>query len=69
MLVVVVCGGAIMGLALGVRHVQGLLLLPVSMARGWTREIFGFAIAIQNLCWGLSQPFTGMVADRFGQPR
>ncbi|AZG15901.1 MFS transporter [Cupriavidus pauculus] len=58
--------GLVMGLALGVRHVQGLFLLPVVAERGWTRETFGFAMAVQNLVWGIAQPFTGMVADRFG---
>ncbi|MDT6963617.1 MFS transporter [Cupriavidus sp. SZY C1] len=58
--------GLVMGLALGVRHVQGLFLLPVVAERGWTREAFGFAMAVQNLVWGIAQPFTGMVADRFG---
>ncbi len=59
-------GGIAMGLALGVRHVQGLFLLPVTLERGWSRETFAFAMALQNLVWGLSQPFTGMVADRWG---
>lgn len=58
--------GLVMGLALGVRHVQGLFLLPVIAERGWTRETFGFAMAVQNLVWGIAQPLTGMVADRFG---
>lgn len=62
-------GGLVMGLALGVRHVQGLFLLPIITDRGWTRETFGFAMAVQNLTWGLAQPFTGMVADRFGSAR
>lgn len=65
----VVCGGAIMGLALGIRHVQGLFLLPMTLERGWSREAFAFAIAVQNLVWGIAQPFTGMVADRFGAAR
>jgi MFS family permease len=65
----VVCGGAIMGLALGIRHVQGLFLLPMTLERGWSREAFAFAIAAQNLVWGIAQPFTGMVADRFGAVR
>ena len=55
----ILAGGLIMGLALGVRHVQGLFLLPVTMDRGWSREMFGFAMAVQNLTWGLAQPFTG----------
>ena len=67
--VLVLAGGIVMGLALGVRHVQGLFLLPVTMDRGWSRETFGFALAIQNLSWGIAQPFTGMVADRFGSAK
>ena len=58
-----------MGVALGVRHVQGLFMLPISMERGWSRETFGFAMAVQNLTWGMAQPFTGMFADRFGSTK
>lgn len=65
----VLAGGIVMGLALGVRHVQGLFLLPITMERGWTREDFALAMAVQNLAWGLAQPFTGMVADRQGSAR
>lgn len=64
--VLVLVGGIIMGLTLGVRHVQGLFLLPVTMERAWSRETFGLAMAIQNLTWGIAQPFSGMLADRFG---
>lgn len=66
---VVLAGGIVLGLALGVRHVQGLFLLPVTMDRGWGRETFGFAMAVQNLTWGITQPFVGMVADRFGSAK
>jgi Arabinose efflux permease len=65
----VLAGGIVMGMALGVRHVQGLFLLPVTLDRGWSRELFGMAMAVQNLTWGLAQPFTGMVADRWGSAR
>lgn len=65
----ILAGGLIMGLALGVRHVQGLFLLPVTMDRGWSRETFGLAMALQNLAWGLAQPLTGMIADRYGSAR
>lgn len=67
--VMVLAGGVIMGLALGVRHVQGLFLLPVSMDRGWSRETFAMAMALQNLTWGVAQPFTGMIADRHGSAK
>lgn len=65
----VVVGGLVMGLALGIRHVQGLFMLPMSMDRGWPRETFALALALQNLVWGIAQPFTGMLADRFGAAR
>ena len=63
---IVLAAGAVMGAALGVRHVQGLFLQPVTLDQGWSREVFGFTLAMQNLVWGLAQPFTGMIADRFG---
>jgi MFS family permease len=65
----ILVGGVLMGLALGTRHVQGLFMLPMTMDRGWPRETFAFAIALQNLVWGLAQPFTGMLADRWGSAR
>ncbi|QGZ40356.1 nitrate/nitrite transporter NarK [Pseudoduganella flava] len=68
-LAAVLCGGIIVGLALGMRHVQGLFMLPMTGARGWSREAFALAIALQNLVWGIAQPFTGMIADRWGVRR
>jgi MFS family permease len=65
-LAMVLAGGMIMGLALGMRHVQGLFLIPMTTAHGWTRQQFGLAMALQNLSWGLLMPFTGMIADKFG---
>ena len=62
----VIAAGVIMGAALGIRNVHGLYLVPVTMDRGWTREAFSVAFAVQNLVWGLAQPFTGMIADRCG---
>jgi len=64
-----VCAGLILTLALGIRHSFGLFLQPMSMDNGWGREVFGFAVAAQNLLWGLTQPLTGMLADRFGAGR
>ncbi|MCR1765991.1 MFS transporter [Burkholderia glumae] len=65
----VIAGGVVMGGALGVRSVQGLFQVPVTLDHGWSREAFGLAFALQNLIWGISQPFTGMIADRFGSAR
>ncbi|GGE82342.1 MFS transporter [Stappia taiwanensis] len=62
----VLAGGSIMGLSLGIRQSQGLFMLPVTMSMDWSIEDVGFAFALQNLVWGLTQPVTGMAADRFG---
>ena len=63
---VLICGAAIVTLSMGIRHGFGLWLQPITQAQGWTRETFAFAIAIQNLSWGVFGIFAGMVADRFG---
>ena len=63
---VLLFGGAIVTLSMGIRHGFGLWLQPISLERGWTRETFAFALAIQNLAWGLSGPLAGVIADRFG---
>ncbi len=66
MVQVLACGAAIVTLSMGIRHGFGLWLQPITQAQGWTRETFAFAIAIQNLSWGVFGVFAGMVADRFG---
>jgi len=63
---VLICGAAIVTLSMGIRHGFGLWLQPVTQAQGWTRETFALAIAIQNLAWGVSGIFAGMLADRYG---
>ncbi|MCW5642153.1 MAG: MFS transporter [Rhodoferax sp.] len=66
---VLLCGGAIVTLSMGIRHGFGLWLQPVTQTMDWTRQSFSFAIAIQNIAWGLAGVFAGMVADRFGALR
>ena len=63
---VLACGAAIVTLSMGIRHGFGLWLQPITQEMGWTRENFAFALAIQNLSWGLFGIFAGMAADRFG---
>src|SRR3982750_1375717 len=66
---VLLCGALILMLAMGVRQTMGLFLPPMTLANGWTRDEFAFAIALQNLLWGAFVPFTGAIADRFGAGR
>ena len=63
---VLACGAIIVTLSMGIRHGFGLWLQPITQAQNWTRENFAFALAIQNLVWGVSGVFAGMLADRFG---
>lgn len=63
---VLVCGAAIVTLSMGIRHGFGLWLQPMTQSQNWGRETFAFALAIQNLVWGFSGIFAGMLADRFG---
>ncbi len=66
---ILVCGCIILTLSMGVRHTGGLFLQPMTSSLGWNREVFSFAIAIQNLVWGLGSPFAGAFADRYGAGR
>ena len=66
---VLLCGAMIVTLSMGIRHGFGLWLQPITMDRGWSRETFAFALAVQNLAWGIAGPFAGMLADRFGAYR
>jgi len=56
-------------IAFGPRSTMGFFLTPLSNANHWGRDVFAFALALQNLLWGTAQPFGGMIADRFGTAR
>ena len=67
--IVIACAGLVLFISIGFRQTFGLFLSPMEADLGWGRESFGFAIAMQNLVWGVSQPFVGALADRFGSGR
>jgi MFS family permease len=67
--VVIACGCAIAMLSFGPRSAVGQFLSPMSLENHWGRDVFAFALAIQNLLWGAFQPFAGGVADRYGAVR
>ena len=66
---IVLCGCLCAMISFGPRATLGFFLTPQSQANDWGRDVFGFAIAIQNIAWGLGQPFAGALADRFGVVR
>jgi MFS family permease len=64
--VIIACGCLIGMLSFGPRSSLGFFVQPMSSEFSWGRDVFGLALAIQNLLWGLGQPFAGAIADRFG---
>ncbi len=63
---IIICGCLIAALTFGPRSAMGFFQLPMLAEKGWDRTTFGLAMAIQNLFWGLSLPFFGAIADRYG---
>ncbi|MFO1250886.1 MAG: hypothetical protein U1E77_07055 [Inhella sp.] len=63
---ILACGAAIVTLSMGIRHGFGLWLQPITLERGWTREDFALALALQNLGLGAIGPLVGIWADRVG---
>ncbi len=66
---ILACGAIILWLSFGARAGMGLYMQPLSLEYGWGREIFSFAIALQNLVWGALGPFAGGFADKLGAGR
>ena len=65
-LVIIICGCAIALLSFGPRSSLGFFIQPMGREFAWGRDVFGLALALQNLLWGLGQPIAGAIADRFG---
>ncbi|MCZ4272743.1 MFS transporter [Maritalea porphyrae] len=64
--ILIIAGCIIAMTSFGVRSTFGLFTLPVTAEFGWGREVYGLALAVQNLVWGLMQPIAGGMADRYG---
>ncbi|WEJ34871.1 MFS transporter [Devosia sp. SD17-2] len=67
--VVIIAGCIIAAIGFGTRGAFGLFTLPVTEDLGLSREQWGMAMAVQNLVWGITQPFAGGLADRYGSGR
>src|SRR5262249_22072401 len=65
-LMITIVGGTVVSLCMGMRQSFGLFLQPMNSELGVSAAAFGFAMALQNLVWGASQPVVGMLGDRFG---
>src|ERR1700755_736908 len=68
-LVIIACGCAIALLGFGPRSTLGFFIQPMSREFTWGRDVFGLALAVQNLLVGLGQPVAGAIADRFSVVR
>ena len=66
MLVLIALSGLIISICMGLRQSLGLFMRPMTLELGISAATFGFSIALQNIVWGLSQPFVGAAADRYG---
>ncbi|EHS52524.1 major facilitator superfamily MFS_1 [Rhizobium sp. PDO1-076] len=66
---IIIAGSLVAVMTFGPRSAMGFFQLPMLADRGWDRSTFGLAMAVQNLCWGLSQPFFGALADKYGTGR
>jgi predicted MFS family arabinose efflux permease len=66
MLLLIVLSGVIISIAMGLRQSLGLFMRPMTLELGISAAAFGFSIALQNIVYGLSQPFVGALADRYG---
>src|SRR5712671_4007340 len=66
MLLLIFLSGLIISLCMGLRQSLGLFMRPMTLDLGISAATFGFSIALQNIVWGVSQPFVGALADRYG---
>lgn len=65
-LLLLILSGVIISICMGLRQSLGLFMRPMVLEAGVSAATFGFSIALQNIVWGLTQPFAGALADRFG---
>ena|SRR5688572_22096218 len=66
LLALIALSGLIISLCMGLRQSLGLFMPPMTLELGISAATFGFSIALQNIVWGLAQPFVGALADRHG---
>ncbi|MGH6815664.1 MAG: MFS transporter [Hyphomicrobiaceae bacterium] len=67
--IMILSGAIVAGIGIGLRQVMGLYMKPVTEVLGVGREVFGLAIALANIVWGLAAPVIGAVSDKYGAGR
>lgn len=67
--ILILAAGTVVGLGMGIRNIMGLYMPPVTQSLGIGREMFGLAMAIANIVWGLGAPFAGAISDKYGAGR
>ena len=63
---ILIGGSLILLVSFAIRSSFGLFQIPIAEDFGWTRDSYSWAIAIQNLCWGIATPFFGALAEKYG---
>ncbi len=66
---VVIAGALVSSVGMGIRQNFGLFLPPMTADLGLGREAFAFAMALQNIVWGITTPLVGALADKYGSGR
>lgn len=63
---VLMAGCIVIMISFAIRASFGVFQIPIAEEFGWLRTEFSLAIAIQNLAWGIGQPFFGALAEKIG---
>ena len=66
LILTLIAAGIILSLSMGMRQSLGLFMEPMLRTTGISVAAFGFAMSLQNLAWGIGQPFMGALCDRYG---
>src|SRR5258706_656122 len=66
MILLLILSGIIISICMGLRQSLGLFMRPMTVDAGISAATFSFSIALQNIVWGISQPFVGALADKHG---
>src|SRR3954468_22323320 len=64
--VVTFAAAAVLMVTMGMRQTTGLYVSPINTSTGLGIVTISLALAIAQFVWGLAQPVSGALADRYG---